>query len=83
MANLGWGEDESGYMIYSSPAYATEILGSECPENIKNVLLIGDDMAGYSIGFIIDDARCELVGFDSCGWDIEHIKEGLNGYLRS
>ena len=79
----GWGEDESGYMIYSSPAYSTEIFGTDCPENIKSVVLVGDDMAGYSIGYKVISDKAQLVGIDSCGWDVEEIQKSFDEYLES
>jgi hypothetical protein len=70
-------------MIYSNPAYSLEMLGSQCPESIKNILMVGDDMAGYSIGFIENNSNWEFVGIDSCGWEIEIIGESFGGYLKS
>jgi hypothetical protein len=83
LSDNGWGEHESGYMIYSSPTYSSEILGSEFPESIKNILMVGDDMAGYSIGFIGNNSNWKFVGIDSCGWEIETISESFGGYLKS
>lgn len=79
----GWGEHNSGYMIYSHPAYWSEISGSECPESIKNILMVGDDMAGYAIGFIENNSNWKFVGIDSCDWDIDIIGESFDGYLKS
>jgi hypothetical protein len=83
LAENGWGEHESGYMIYSNPTYSSEIFGSECPENIMNILMVGDDMAGYSIGFIKTNSSWQFVGIKSCGWEVEKISEGFSGYLKS
>jgi hypothetical protein len=83
MLQRGWGECEGGYMIYSSPALAADIFTDNCPENIKSVILIGDDMAGYSIGYIINETKCVFVGIDASDWEIQSIEGGLNAYFRS
>ncbi|UTW45415.1 hypothetical protein KFE80_00320 [bacterium SCSIO 12696] len=82
LSEVGWGELESGYMIYSSPIYASEMFGELCPENIKKVLMVGDDMAGYSVGFVFNDSGWNFVGVDSCGWVDEMIPEGFSAYFK-
>lgn len=76
----GWGEHESGYMFYSSPAYAKDIFGTDIPNNIQSVVLVGDDMAGFSIGF---GSKWQFVGIDSCDWQIQIISEGISAYIKS
>ena len=80
LSTVGWGEHENGYMFYSGPSYSVEIFGSDIPANIHSVLLIGDDMAGYSIGF---DKSGQFVGIDSNDWELDVISEGLNAYIKS
>lgn len=75
----GWGEHESGFMFYSGPVHAKEVLGGEVTRDIE-VLLIADDMAGYCIGF---DNNSELVGIDGGSLEIEYIKRSLRSYLES
>lgn len=70
-------------MIFSSPVYPSELYGSKCPDSIKHVLLVGNDMVWYSIGYVFVYSKWQFVGIECCGWEIEDIREGFNAYLRS
>lgn len=83
LSEQGWGEQESGIMLYSGPLHASEIFGVQYPSALEGVLLIGDDMAGYSIGYRSSDHGWQFVGFDSIGSDLEIIEEGLDAYLKT
>lgn len=83
LSDQGWGEQESGIMLYSSPLHANEIFGNQFPSDLEGVLLIGDDMAGYSIGYRATDHGWQFVGFDSAGGDLEVVEEGFSAYLKS
>lgn len=49
LLNTGWGETESGRMIYQGPIDPKEVYG---PDNsLKNIVLLGDDFQGYCLGF--------------------------------
>lgn len=49
LQNVGWGESESGRMIYSSPVSPSHIYGGRLEGS--RVLLLGDDTQGYCFGF--------------------------------
>jgi len=83
LSEKGWGEQESGIMLYSGPVHVKEIFGDDYPKVLKAVLLIGDDMAGYSIGYRQTERGWQFVGFESAGGDLEIIEEGLRAYLKS
>lgn len=83
LSERGWGEQESGIMLYSGPLHPSEIFGEQYPVALKEVLLVGDDMAGYSIGYRPANLRWQLVGFDSAGSELEIIDGGLSAYLKS
>ncbi|MAY07261.1 hypothetical protein [Halopseudomonas aestusnigri] len=83
LSEKGWGEQESGIMLYSGPLYASEIFGDQYPSALEGVLLIGDNMAGYSIGYRSSDQGWQFVGFDSIGSDLDIVEEELDSYLKS
>ena len=51
MMDVGWGESDSGHMIYSGPTSAKEIYGST--SSLESIVLLGDDFQGYCFGFDI------------------------------
>lgn len=81
LSDQGWGKQKSGIMLYSGPVLAKEIFGDTYPKVLEGVLLIGDDMAGYSIGYRHTDHRWQFVGFDSAGSNLEIVEEVLYAYL--
>lgn len=83
LCERGWGEQESGIMLYSGPMHPKEIFGEQYPVALRDVLLIGDDMAGYSVGYRAAELSWQFVGFDSAVSELEIIKEGLGAYLKS
>lgn len=83
LSDQGWGDQENGIMLYSGPLPANEIFGDQYPSALEGVLLIGDDMAGYSIGYRATDLGWQFVGFDSAGGDLEVVEEGFSAYLKS
>lgn len=83
LSERGWGEQESGVMLYSGPVHPDDIFGEQHPVALRGVLLVGDDMASYSIGYRATDLGWQFVGFDSAGSELEVIREGLIAYLKS
>lgn len=53
LAEVGWGESDSGRMIYSGPIKASEIFGAAF--QASPILLLGDDMQGYCFGYDPDE----------------------------
>ncbi len=49
LETIGWGDTPNGRILYSGPVPATDIY--EGREGLDTILLIGDDMQGYCVGF--------------------------------
>lgn len=65
LREIGWGRLGSmHFMFYSGPIEPGEIFDSETATGLAGVLLIGDDFAGWSLGFD-RSAGWQLVGIDS------------------
>ena len=65
MRSIGWGPiGHSRFMIYSGPIEPESIFDAAAAEELAGILLIGDDFAGWSVGF---DTRqnWKLIGIDS------------------
>lgn len=62
----GWGEADSGRMIYQGPIAPHEVYGARFQNS--TVVLLGDDMQGYCFGF---DTASEVFGeiSDSGKWE--------------
>jgi hypothetical protein len=52
MKNVGWGEHENGYMVYSAP-----VMGDEIASPLAGVVLVADDMADYTLGYVRDSGN--------------------------
>jgi hypothetical protein len=76
MRDVGWGEHENGYMVYSGP-----VTGDEIAPPLAEVVVVADDMAGYTIGYIRDSGNWHFVGVDTCGWEIERLGETFTQYM--
>lgn len=80
LAELGWGEiGRSSFMLYEGPVRAAEIFPDQ--PNLVGVLLIGDNLAGYHVGYKMIDGEWMVVEFDhSFPEDIE-VNETLSDAL--
>jgi hypothetical protein len=54
MGKVGWGETDSGRMIYEGPTGIADVYGPQC--NVRDVVLLGDDFQGYCFGFNLTSA---------------------------
>lgn len=77
----GGSETNTGVMIYSSPIPCSEIIDGL--DNEEEVILIADDMAGYSIGYMKSFGNWNLVGIDSCTLEIDFIEGVFCEYIES
>lgn len=77
----GASESTAGYMVYSGPIPAHEIF-EELNHN-DQIILIADDMAGYTLGFIKRQGYWALVGIDSCDLEIELLEAEFTSYIES
>lgn len=83
MSQYGWGELECGFMLYSGPVSLTDIFGVDDSPKFEGLALVGDDMAGYLIGFQKQPDSWQFVGIDSCDMEIVKINESFDEYLMS
>ncbi len=72
----GWGEHEVLGMVYEQPIPGDEI----CPE-AKDLLVIGDNMAGFMYGFVRKNGQWEFRGLESCGWKYETFHSSFSDYV--
>ena len=49
LQSIGWGDTANGRMLYSAPIPATEIYQDR--SGLDGILLVGDDMQGYCVGY--------------------------------
>ncbi len=73
---LGWGSIGSGgFMIYSGPVPASEILGASPEATMSGVVMVGDDFAGGHAAYATDAGQWRFVS-------IEHARptEVLSGH---
>ena len=55
LAAIGFGSlGDSSFMIYSGPISTEDVYG-QVPEGMQDVVLIGDDFAGYTVGIDLRD----------------------------
>ncbi|MCG7984955.1 MAG: hypothetical protein JAY90_19655 [Candidatus Thiodiazotropha lotti] len=76
MRDIGWGEHTNGYMIYSGPSP-----GETISTELEEMVVVADDMAGYQVGYIKIEGVWRFVGVDSCGWEIEELRETFTEYM--
>jgi hypothetical protein len=63
LEKLGWGEiGDTCFMLYSGPMPAEEIFSDE--PALKGALLIGDDFAGYHLGYRHDETGWHVIQFE-------------------
>ncbi len=63
---VGWGEADSGRMIYSGPVAPASIYGDRFAKS--HIILLGDDTQGYCFGFDRDAKRFGEIS-DSGDWE--------------
>lgn len=65
LSQVGWGSLGGVFMIYSGPCKPSSFFGTNPPAALDGILFVGDDNAGWMIGF---DTRngWRFVGVDSC-----------------
>jgi len=78
LRDVGWGETASGRMIYSAPLSPEDIDGQ--PLASPDVLLLGDDMAGYALGYDTG-AKCYGEVSPDGHWQPWPADQGLQRYL--
>jgi hypothetical protein len=80
LREVGWGEAESGRMIYSGPVSPRDIYGSRCEGS--QILLVGDDTQGYCFGF--DRVAGRWGEFDASGnWTPWREDRPFSDYVES
>jgi len=77
LRSVGAGEHEVCGMIYEAP-----IPGTEISTEAQEMLLVGDDMAGFMIGYVKTEKGWEFRGLDSCGWEYETLHRSFSEYLQ-
>ena len=76
----GWGEAQSGRMIYEGPMFPDEIYGDNY--NGPNVLLLGDDFQGYCFAYNPETKSYGEIS-DSGDWEPWPNDEGFVNYVKS
>lgn len=71
LQTTGWGEAESGFMVYSGPMDVDEVDGGDM--DLPNVVLLADDFQGDYIGF---DRETRLFGEISEDGEWEPCEKG-------
>ncbi len=49
LRNTGWGETESGHMIYSGPVSPSDIYSNG--DEMADIVILGDDFQGFSLAY--------------------------------
>ena len=78
MQSVGWGETESGRMIYQGPTAAAEIYGDRT--GLKDIILLGDDFQGYCFGFSRESGHYGEVSDDG-RWQEWPMTRGIGYYV--
>src|SRR5262249_28220830 len=65
LRHVGWGKLGDNFMLYDGLVQANEIFGSRASADLAGILLLGDNFAGWMVGFDTRN-RWRLVGVDSC-----------------
>jgi hypothetical protein len=64
LRHVGWGSLGDNFMLYSGLVEANEIFDSRTPADLAGILFLGDNLAGWMLGFDTRN-RWRLVGVDS------------------
>lgn len=63
LTSVGWGEI-ADLMFYSGPLDLDDVFDEETAQASANIVLIGDDMAGFHLGYVEVDGKWMLTEFD-------------------
>jgi hypothetical protein len=55
LRTVGWGETQSGRMVYEDPIAPNDVYGPSCA--LSSVVLLGDDFQGYCLAYNLDTKR--------------------------
>lgn len=81
LQEIGFGElGQSSFMIYDGLVKAEEVFGT-ARENIKDILLFGDDMQGFNVGFDVRD--WSVVEIDPTNMTTVVIAKNFEGFIRN
>ncbi len=75
---VGWGDTETGHMIYEGPTGTDEIYGSR--DDHSNIVLLGDDLQGYCFGYDTETKCYGEIG-DVGTWKPWPSVEGIERYV--
>jgi hypothetical protein len=77
LSEVGWGEADSGRMIYSGPVAAASVFGARFEDS--SIVLLGDDTMGYCLGF---DRQSHCLGELSQmeGWQPWPVTRSFSSY---
>ena len=78
MQSVGWGETESGKMIYQGPTAASDIYGARI--GFAEIVLLGDDFQGYCFGFNKRSGHYGEVSEEG-RWQEWPITQGIDYYV--
>lgn len=78
LRSAGWGETESGRMIFEGPITAAEIYGPH--KELGEIVLLGDDFQGSCFGFNFESSRYGEVDDDG-RWQEWPIARGIHHYV--
>ena len=77
MLTVGWGESDSGRVIYEGPIDSAEVYGPR--DDLSSIILLGDDFQGYCFGYD-SDAKCYGEVGDDGTWEPWPSFEGIAHY---
>lgn len=78
LSRIGWGETESGRIIYSGPVEYDEIYGHV--DGLFSILLLGDDFQGYCFGCNQENG-CYGEASDDGTWESWPDDHGITHYV--
>jgi hypothetical protein len=79
LLNVGWGEADSGRIIYSGPVTPASIFGDRYRNS--TIILFGDDMQGYCFGFDMATKRLGEIS-DFGEWEPWETERSFYDYVR-
>jgi hypothetical protein len=78
LSRVGWGETQSGRMIYEGPVEYDEIYGPV--DGLLSIPLLGNDFQGYCFGYNQDTGRYGEVADDGT-WESWPDDQGITRYV--
>lgn len=81
LSEIGAGEIGDGvFMLYNGLVQPVDIYGPEASEPLRSVLLFGDDMQGYCVGYTISDWKVwEINPLD---WSLSPLADTFEQFIR-